>query len=69
MSYGNFHGPLLPWHRFVSRLVGNFIATVVLVGGALGLGMWGYAYFEHMSLIDAFLNATIILAAWGRSTR
>ena len=56
---------LLPLRRFLGRLFGNFIAAFVLVAASLGIGMWGYSYFEHMSTTDAFLNASMILGGMG----
>jgi hypothetical protein len=56
---------LLPFHRFLSRLLGNGIAALVLVGISLGIGIWGYMNFEHMSTVDAFLNASMILGGMG----
>ena len=57
--------PLLPFHRFLGRLAGNFLAAVILVAGSLGIGMWGYSHFEHMTPVDAFLNAAMILGGMG----
>ncbi|MFZ1992419.1 MAG: hypothetical protein WAW96_21905 [Alphaproteobacteria bacterium] len=58
-------GKLLPLHRFLGRLSGNFIAALILVAASLGIGIWGYNHFEHMSVVDAFLNAAMILGGMG----
>src|SRR5471032_2954897 len=36
-----------------------------LVAISLAIGMAGYAYFEHIGIIDAFLNASMILSGMG----
>lgn len=38
-------------------------ATVVSV--SLAVGIWGYIYFAHQPLVDAFLNASMILGGMG----
>ena len=65
MAYENFERPLLPLHRFAVRLIGNSIVAIVLLSGSLAAGVWGYSHFEHMDLIDAFLNAAMILGGMG----
>ena len=35
---------------------------------SLGVGMWGYAYFEGMDTTDSFLNASMILSGMGPET-
>jgi len=50
---------------FVSRIVRNLLIAFGIIGFALGLGMAGYSYFEKMSTIDAFLNASMILSGMG----
>ena len=46
------------------------VAKHALLGGAvlvasLFAGMAGYAYFEHLSWLDAFLNASMLLGGMG----
>jgi len=65
MAFESFEQPLLPLHRFVGRIIGNAVAAIVLLGASLALGMWGYYHFEHLPLIDAFLNASMILGGMG----
>jgi len=36
-----------------------------IIGISLGVGIWGYEHYEHMPWRDAFLNAAMLLAAWG----
>lgn len=65
VRYENFTQPLLPIHRFVGRLIGNGIATLIVIAASLALGVWGYWHYERMELIDAFLNASMILGGMG----
>lgn len=52
-------------HKFAWRMmvVCSLWAALTLVG--LAVGMCGYAFFEGMSLIDAFVNAAMILSGMG----
>lgn len=54
-----------PFKVFLARFWTNVAVAVLVVGVALGLGMAGYAHFEGMSTIDAFLNAAMILSGMG----
>ena len=44
---------------------GNLLAAALLIGLSLLAGMAGYHYFESMSWIDAFINASMILSGMG----
>lgn len=57
--------PLLPRRQFLFRLARNFWFGVLILGGALGLGMVGYHSLEKMSWLDAFANASMILSGMG----
>ena len=50
---------------FVGRMIKWLLVTAALLGASLAVGVWGYHYFEHMSLIDAILNASMILGGMG----
>ena len=52
-------------HVFLLRLALYFGLATALIGGSLGLGMWGYAHFEGLAWRDAFLNAAMILGGMG----
>ena len=54
-----------PAHVFAGRLLGNVLAAMVIIGVALGAGMVGYVETEHMSWLDAFLNASMLLGGMG----
>jgi hypothetical protein len=57
--------PLLPRHRFVSRLLRAALIWLLLTLGGLAIGMAGYAATEGMSIVDAFVNAAMILSGMG----
>ena len=47
--------PLLPRLAFQRRLVRHFIGAFGFIAGSLGVGMAGYAWFEDLGWVDAFL--------------
>lgn len=49
-------------YRHVMR---NGLMGIMLIAIALSIGMMGYHVYEHMSWIDAFLNASMILSGMG----
>lgn len=51
---------------FYSRLTRNGVWSLAVVAGSLLVGSWGYMYFEHLSPIDAFTNAAMILSGMGQ---
>jgi hypothetical protein len=50
---------------FMVRMGRSFLVGCLLIGLSLGLGMFGYSFFEGMSLTDSFLNASMILGGMG----
>jgi hypothetical protein len=65
LDYESRHQPLAPMQRYVLRVLASFLIAILLIGGSLFAGMWGYAHFEGMSWLDAFLNASMILSGMG----
>ncbi|MHB8095847.1 MAG: hypothetical protein ACYDH0_13015 [Candidatus Aminicenantales bacterium] len=57
--------PLLPFGRFVLRLLGHFLVALGLISVSLGIGIAGYHFLESLSWIDALLNASMILGGMG----
>lgn len=57
--------PLVPFARFVIRLLlaGALAAGILFV--SLGIGVVGYHYFENLPWIDSLLNASMILGGMG----
>jgi hypothetical protein len=57
--------PLPPPHVFYGRLARSVSVAFVLLGGSLALGVVGYMIFGRMPLVDAVLEASMILAGMG----
>ncbi|HST01378.1 MAG TPA: hypothetical protein VLJ84_06940 [Usitatibacter sp.] len=47
------------------RLVQSGTAGFIMVSVSLAVGMAGYAYFEDLGWLDAFVNAAMILSGMG----
>ena len=64
-SFEHRSEPLLSTREFVSRMArhGGLAGAFALI--ALGIGMLGYRWTEGMDWLDAFLNASMILAGMG----
>lgn len=63
--YEHRRQPVLSRRHFVRRLLAHFALASALVGASLVAGMAGYVYFEDLSLVDAFLNASMLLGGMG----
>lgn len=50
---------------FLRRVLLHFSAALVLLLLSVGLGMAGYAGFEGLSALDAFLNSAMLLGGMG----
>ncbi len=59
------HKPLLTRAQFMRRVAGHLLVGLGIIGASLALGMAGYACFEQLSWIDAFLNAAMLLGGMG----
>jgi hypothetical protein len=57
--------PLLPSARFMNRLARHVALAAAVVAGSLGMGMAGYVYFEHLTWLDAFVDASMLLGGMG----
>jgi hypothetical protein len=58
------HRPLTR-SQFVQRVLSHVLGAMVLLAASLGVGMFGYAHFEHLSWMDAFLNSAMLLGGMG----
>lgn len=54
-----------PYKTFLSRLVISATLGLFFIIIALFTGMLGYHYFEHLSWVDSFVNAAMILSGMG----
>jgi hypothetical protein len=59
------NAPLLPRPLFFRRAVLGSLIGFSLLAAALFAGMLGYHVTEHLSWIDSFVNASMILAGMG----
>jgi hypothetical protein len=57
--------PLIARAHFIRRLIRHFLIAVGIIFLALFLGALGYHYTESLPWLDAFLNASMILAGMG----
>ena len=57
--------PPLAQAQFLMRLANHLLAALGLLFLSLLLGISGYKIFEHLSLTDAFLNASMLLGGMG----
>jgi hypothetical protein len=55
----------LPHTGFVKRLLLHAGIALGLLALSLGAGMLGYAHFERLPWLDAFLNAAMLLGGMG----
>jgi hypothetical protein len=56
---------LLPWPRFLRRLVLSVLIASGIVAVALSIGVLGYHGIARLAWIDALLNASMILTGMG----
>ena len=57
--------PLLRRAAFVRRLIWHTATALLLVLGSLAIGMAGYMRFEKLSVLDAFLDTSMLLGGMG----
>jgi hypothetical protein len=63
--YESRHQTPLPRAGFARRLALHLAAALGLIAVSLAGGMAGYMALEHLSWIDAFLNAAMLLGGMG----
>jgi len=55
----------LPRARFRRRLLKHAALASGLIAVSLGIGILGYCQFEHLSVLDGFLNSAMLLGGMG----
>jgi hypothetical protein len=63
--YESRHAPLLPRQLYLRRVIRHAAVGLGLGVLSLGIGMAGYAYYEHLEWRDAFMNAAMLLGGMG----
>jgi hypothetical protein len=56
---------VLPLSVFLRRVAVHAVLSALVVFASLLVGMWGYARFERLGWLDAFLNAAMLLGGMG----
>ncbi|MCE3268538.1 MAG: hypothetical protein K0R49_790 [Burkholderiales bacterium] len=54
-----------PRSKLIIHVTTNIIVGLIAISMALSIGMCGYHVFEHMSWVDSFVNAAMILSGMG----
>lgn len=65
MRFEHHRQPLLKPRAFLLRQMKFLLAALVVVGATLLVGTWGYVHYAGFTGVDAFLNASMILAGMG----
>lgn len=68
MIYERRHEKLLPVPLFLRRMALSAALAGAILLGSLSVGVWGYRALAHLSLVDALLEASMILAGMGPVT-
>ncbi len=63
--YERHHEKLAPRAVFLRRVARSSLLSLAVVFGALSLGVCGYRFIEGLPLVDALLNASMILGGMG----
>jgi hypothetical protein len=63
--YERRHQPLAPPEVFRRRLIKSGTFGSIMVAISLAVGMAGYYFFEHLGVLDSFVNASMILSGMG----
>lgn len=65
MGFEHVSQPVASPLRFLARLIWHVLLAVIVLGGSLAGGMWGYHVYEGQSWLDAFVSAAMILSGMG----
>jgi len=57
--------PIATRRRFLARMLRHAALAAAVVLGSLFMGMAGYVYFEHLTWLDAFVDASMLLGGMG----
>jgi hypothetical protein len=65
MRFEHFSQPVLPFKKWLKRVCKTVWLAAMIAGTALGIGIAGYMVLGHLPLVDAILEASMILAGMG----
>jgi len=65
MFYENKKQKLVSNKKFRSRIMYAVYIDIILLSVSLLIGVMGYHYFNNLSYVDAFMNASMILGGMG----
>jgi hypothetical protein len=63
--YEHLGVPPISRERFLRRLAAHVAAAIALLVFSVGIGMIGYARYEHLAWRDGFLNSAMLLGGMG----
>jgi hypothetical protein len=63
--FEHHHEKLLPKKAFIKRLTTYAAISLGLIAASLLIGILGYTTFENYSIVDAFLNASMLMGGMG----
>ncbi len=59
------HQKLVPVEVFLKRMAAHITLVILLIFGALSIGVVGYHWLAGLSWVDSLLNASMILGGMG----
>lgn len=65
MGFEHHSKPVLPFRKFIARVLRFTFFAMVLLVASLGIGVAGYHYFNDLPWLDSLLNAAMILTGMG----
>ena len=65
MPFEHHSKPVLPFAKFLLRVLRYTFFAIGLLGLSLGIGVIGYHYTNDLNWLDSFLNASMILTGMG----
>jgi hypothetical protein len=65
MMYERYNEPVLSRRAFAARVLRHTALAALLLLASLAVGVVGYMSLAHLSFVDAFLNAAMILGGMG----
>ncbi|WP_452232259.1 hypothetical protein [Lacinutrix sp. MEBiC02595] len=64
-AFEHKNNQILPFKNFVLRVLKYFLFSIVFIAFSLSIGTIGYHHYAHISWVDSFYNASLILTGMG----